>query len=249
MADHFARPLQLTRQEATAVRVRAAELLATAGVPEAPALASALAKLDAALGGSALVAVDAGGAPKNLAAVRDAAAGAARIRISYVDASGERSRRTIEPEAVFADTGHWYVVAWDTDADGERLFRVDRILEVTSQGTSFAPRGLQGAGRPLYTPGPSDVPVRLRLSSDARWVAEYYATEATRELEGGAIEATLPARDLDQVARLLLRLGSEAEVLEPPELRDRMRDLARRALQLYGAADAAGGRGSSRPRG
>ena len=38
MADHFARPLRLTRQEALAVYVRATELAATPGMPGAPAL-------------------------------------------------------------------------------------------------------------------------------------------------------------------------------------------------------------------
>jgi proteasome accessory factor C len=235
MADHFARPLQLTRQEATAIRLRAAELVATAGVSEAPALTSALAKLDAALGESPLVAVDAGAPPERLDAVRDAVASRSQIQIAYVDASGERSERTVDPEAVFADTGHWYVVAWDVGVDGERLFRVDRILEVHPTGATFVPRGLQGAGRPLYTPGPTDVPVRLRLAPDARWVAEYYATASVEEVGDGAVEATLPAADLDRIARLLLRLGSDAEVLEPPELRDRVRDLADRALRAYRA--------------
>ena len=44
MADHFARPLRLTRQEALAVYVRATELAATPGMPGAPALTSALAE-------------------------------------------------------------------------------------------------------------------------------------------------------------------------------------------------------------
>jgi proteasome accessory factor C len=54
MADHFARPLRLTRQEALAVYVRATELAATPGIPVAPALTAALAKLRAALGPEAL---------------------------------------------------------------------------------------------------------------------------------------------------------------------------------------------------
>jgi proteasome accessory factor C len=235
MADHFARPLRITRQEAMAVRLRAAELLATPGVPEAPDLASAVAKLDEALGASALVAVGAGDPPRLLDAVRSASADHQRIKIAYVDAGGERSERVVDPESVFADTGHWYVTAWDTGADGERLLRVDRILELEPSGETFPPRGLQGAGRPLYSPGPHDVPVRLRLDPDARWVSEYYATSEVVELGDGVVEATLPAGDLEQIARLLLRLGPGAEVLEPPGLADRVRALARQALARYEA--------------
>src|SRR5213079_603322 len=54
MADHFARPLRLTRQEALAVYVRATELAATPGIPVAPALTGALAKLREALGPESL---------------------------------------------------------------------------------------------------------------------------------------------------------------------------------------------------
>src|SRR4029077_21220844 len=70
MADHFARPLRLTRQEALAVYVRATKLAATPGMPGAPALTNALTKLRAALGPEALgdeagiAAAEAGSAPQ-----------------------------------------------------------------------------------------------------------------------------------------------------------------------------------------
>src|SRR6476661_8573524 len=78
MADHFARPLRLTRQEALAVYVRATELAATPGIPVAPALTAALAKLRAALGPDALgeaagiAGAEPGTPPANLDAVRAA---------------------------------------------------------------------------------------------------------------------------------------------------------------------------------
>ena len=68
------------------------------------------------------------------------------------------------------------MAAWDSDADGERLFRADRIRRAARVGERFEPRGLAGAGRALYTPTTEDVPVRLALGPGARWIAEYYAT-------------------------------------------------------------------------
>ena len=47
------------------------------------------------------------------------------------------------------------------------------------------------------------------------------------------LEVTLPARQLGWVARLLLRVGSDAEVVAPPELADEVRDLASRTLARY----------------
>jgi len=64
-------------------------------------------------------------------------------------------------------------------------------------------------------------------------VGEYYATTEATETGDGSLEVILPAKQLGWVARLLLRVGPDAEVLDPPELVDLVRDLARRTLDRY----------------
>jgi predicted DNA-binding transcriptional regulator YafY len=64
-------------------------------------------------------------------------------------------------------------------------------------------------------------------------VAEYYATTDLVPLDDGSLEATLPARQTAWVARLLIRLGPDAEVLDPPELMKETRALAETALGRY----------------
>ncbi len=235
MAEHFARPLRLTRREALAVHVRATELLGTPGVPEAPALERALRRLGEALGETpGIEGADRGAPPAFLDPVREAANDRRRIAIDYVAGSSTvRTRRTIDPESVFSSLGNWYVAAWDVDADAERLFRIDRIASVDATDDRFDPRGLQGAGRQLYTPGAQDVQIRLLLRPEARWVAEYFVTTATTDRGDGSIEVTLPAKTLAWAARLLLRLGPDAQALEPAELHDEVAELARRTLALY----------------
>jgi predicted DNA-binding transcriptional regulator YafY len=241
MADHFSRPLRLTRQEAIALYIRGTELLATPGLPEAPALASALEKLRASLGpdvlgddGGVIALSDGGDPPAHLGLLRRASSAHRRVEIEYFAASTRRwSSRTIEPEEVFSSMGNWYVAAWDVDADSERLFRVDRIRAATDTGVAFEPRGLEGAGRPLYTPSATDVKARLLLHPSARWIAEYYATLDPVERDDGCLEVTLPAGDLGSVARLLLRVGSDATALDPPELSEHVSALAAEALANY----------------
>jgi proteasome accessory factor C len=242
MADYFARPLRLTRSEALSLYVRGTALAGVRGLAEAPALVSALDKLADGLGPDAL-----GELPRRVEAVgtdrvvgtldqlRAAADRHERLRIGYYSTSGaEASEREIDPEEVFSAIGNWYVAAWDHRSDAERLFRADRIRSVTPTGVRFEPRGLRGAGRPLYSPGGSDVSVILRLSAGARWVAEYYETAREDELIDGRLEVELPAGRLEWVERLLLRLGADAEVVAPEELRDRVRGLAARTRERYG---------------
>jgi proteasome accessory factor C len=240
MADQFSRPLRLTRSEALALYLRGTELLATPGLPDAPALRSALAKLADGLGPETLgeaariQTVESGRPAELLEQLREAARDRAGLEIEYFAAStNEWTVRAVDPEVVFASLGKWYVAAWDVTHDAERLFRADRIRSARRTGERFAPRGLAGAGRALYTPSEDDVPVRLLLRPAARWVAEYYSTADELELPDGSLEVTLPSRRLGWVAGLLLRLGSDAEVLMPPDLRERVKDLAGRALERY----------------
>jgi len=243
MADHFSRPLRLTRSEALSLYLRGTELVATPGLPEAPALASALRKLREELGPETLGDAESrietaggGGGPEHLALLRRAAGSHAALQIEYyAPSTGTLSSRVIEPEEVFASLGNWYVAAWDLGADAERLFRADRIRSAEPTGATFAPRGLEGVGRPLYTPRPEDLPVRLRLRPAARWIAEYYTSMDPREADDGCLEVTLPTSRLGWVARLLLRAGADAEVLSPPELDAEVRDLAERTLERYRA--------------
>jgi proteasome accessory factor C len=238
MADHFSRPVRLTRGEALALYLRGTELLGAPGLSEAEALRSALDKLAATLGREALahLRVEVGrgaGEPKALGEVRRAVTARERIEIDHYSAARDAvTSRRIDPEHVFSALGNWYVVAWDHLADAERMFRVDRIREARPTGETFEPRGLLGQGRDLYTPTPQDIPVSLRLGPGARWVAEYYQVDRAVERDG-AVEVTLPTKDLAWVAKLLLRLRGEAQVLGPPELARAARGLAGETLGLY----------------
>ncbi|GAA1983416.1 YafY family protein [Microbacterium pumilum] len=65
-----------------------------------------------------------------------------RVRFAYVAASGEESRRRVEPYALAPADRHWYLVCWDLDRDDWRTFRVDRLADVFHTRVSFEPRPL-----------------------------------------------------------------------------------------------------------
>jgi len=240
MADYFSRPLRLTRNEAIALYLRGKAVLGTPGLQEAPALASALDKIATALGeelGDVASRVETAGtptAPESLELLRMAARERQRVQIEYYSASRDDvSIRTVDPEQIFTASGFWYVVAWDEDVEDTRTFRLDRIRDARVVEGSFVPRGLADARMRLYEPGPQDHHVRLRLGPGAGWVAEYYEAEIVDRSEDGSVEIDLPVMQLAWVVKLLLRLRGLAEVIEPDELRQRVRDEAAAALANY----------------
>jgi proteasome accessory factor C len=75
------------------------------------------------------------------------------------------------------------------------------------------------------------------VAPGAAWVCEYYPVEHSEPVTGGrfdgGLDLTLPLGDAEWLVGLLLGIGGEAEVVDPPELGERVRETARRALAAY----------------
>jgi proteasome accessory factor C len=75
--------------------------------------------------------------------------------------------------------------------------------------------------------------VTVLVPADARWVAETYPTDSVTEEPDGRLRLVLPVVSHRWLARLLVRLGGGARVLEPPELVGLGAAAAARTLQRY----------------
>src|SRR6185436_3860146 len=118
---------RLTPAEGFSVLAAGRALLAVPGAEATGPLASALSKLEAALGAAGSVSVELE-APPLLAVVRSAAEGRRRLAVEYFSAwRDEVTSRTIDPYVVFSQEGHWYVAAADSLRGDVRHFRVDRL--------------------------------------------------------------------------------------------------------------------------
>lgn len=65
-----------------------------------------------------------------------------RVRFSYTAASGEVTRRRVEPHALAPADRHWYLLCWDLERVDWRTFRVDRLRDVEHTRVLFDPRPL-----------------------------------------------------------------------------------------------------------
>lgn len=218
LAEYFARPVRLTPAEGLLLLGAGMALISTGEAPEA--LASAVAKLLAVLvpDGDSL-AVGLPPPPPAVALLSDAAAAGQVVRITYSSvASGETTERDIEPWRVFSALGNWYVAAGCRLAGAERLFRVDRIREAAVTGETFTPPPEPPPAEVRYVPRAEDVSAVLRLSPAAAWVTEYYPVDLLSSDERGKV-VRFSASDPAVCARLLVRLGDAAELLEGDEVR------------------------------
>jgi proteasome accessory factor C len=232
LGDHLARPRRLSAAEGFTVAASARAILAVPGADPEGALGRALAKLETVLGDRDRIAVDLD-EPTNLGVVRRAIAARERIEIDYYSASrDERTTRRVDPYAAFTSEGHWYMDGLCHLAGGARLFRIDRIQAVRLAGERFDAPEARSPGQ-VFVPGPEARVVRLSIPNSARWVVEAYPCTDVEERADGGLLVTLAVAGTAWLERLLLRLGPEAEVIDPPDLVDAGRRAAQRVLAAY----------------
>jgi predicted DNA-binding transcriptional regulator YafY len=65
-----------------------------------------------------------------------------RVRFTYTSASGEVSRRRVEPYTLAPADRHWYLLCWDVEREDWRTFRVDRVAGIEHLRVIFEPRPL-----------------------------------------------------------------------------------------------------------
>lgn len=258
-------PLLLDDREAAATVVALlAGAAGAAGTAEGngDALLGALAKIDRvlpnrlrhqvrALSGSVAFFERGGDAadPDVLMALARACRDGVEASFDYPDRSGGTARkRRVEPYRLVASDRRWYLLAYDLDRDDWRTFRVDRIGDVAARTWQFAPRPAPDAA--VYVQeGVADrvYPHRARflLHAPAATVrAQIPASAAVVRPRGDERCEVAAGADtgLDAVLLHVLLLGHDFEVLDPPELADRCRVLARR-LRAAGTAPPSEGDG------
>lgn len=169
---------------------------------------------------------------------------ARRIRVRYESWTGS-VERDIEPLGLTLKAGAWYLVA---QVGGKpRTYRVSAIqsLDLTQEtfarpadfdlaaywsrwAKDFEARLYRGQARLRLSPGGLR---RLALLAPA--VAEAGARSAGPPDTDGWMAVEIPIESIDHAAGEILKLGAEAEVVAPPELRLKMAQTAGRLAALY----------------
>jgi proteasome accessory factor C len=241
----FDRPLRLTPTQGLALVTAGTGLADLPGFDPGGPLATGLAKVAAVLGvePGRTVEVELGPADEDvLGLLLEASRQGRAVELDYYSyGRDERSRRVVEPWRVYHDEGNWYLEAWCRTADGERVFRVDRIswargLDEVVERTAEPPT------LGVFSPDPDDPAVTLELDAAAAWVPERYPCSEVTPLPEGGVRVRITVTARPWLERLLVRLGPHARVLDAdPALADAGRDAARRIRERYGRRPAGDG--------
>jgi predicted DNA-binding transcriptional regulator YafY len=169
--------------------------------------------------------------PGILTGVAQACRDEERLRFAYTAQNGERSARHVEPHRLVSLGHRWYLVAYDLGRSDWRSFRVDRLDNLRTTGMRFQPRELPAEDAVAFVrAGLDNLPTRRRVevlvhapSATVESVVGRWAT--VEEVNSTSCRMRMTVENLDWPALTLGAVGAEFEVIRPPELADRIREL------------------------
>ncbi len=157
------------------------------------------------------------------------------LRFHYQDRGGQASVRAVEPHRLVHTGRRWYLVAWDAGRNDWRTFRVDRIQPKLSTGARFAPRQPPDGDYAAYVsrsvafaPYPHQAKVKLYASVEMAAERIPAAVGLLEAIDEQTCMLHTGASSLDMLSVFMAMVGFEFEVHEPPELAERIRQLAGR---------------------
>jgi proteasome accessory factor C len=85
----------------------------------------------------------------------------------------------------------------------------------------------------LFDADPSLPAATLVIAAGAAWMREYYPVRVNREFPDGGCEVAMTYASDEWMARLILGLGADVQVIGPDSLVQRVRDAAEAAVAAY----------------
>jgi predicted DNA-binding transcriptional regulator YafY len=165
-----------------------------------------------------------------------------RVRIRYEDRTRKETTRAIDPLGLVSKAGVWYLIARLSEELEMRSFRVERMRSADELPTRFERPldfDLEAYWRDTSAKFVRNSPeyfVTLRTGRDTiESVTLYWTSEILEQNEdGGTIRVAFPGPEA--AAYQVLAWGALVTIVEPLELRARIVERAREALERHGSA-------------
>ena len=151
------------------------------------------------------------------------------------------ARRRVQPYHLAHRENLWYLIGFDSGRAALRTFALPRISNPIVLKTSFI-RPVDFSPEKFFASalgvlgGERDYRVVIRFSptvADRVREREWHESQEMRDLRDGRLELRLRLGALPEIERWVLTWGGDAEVVQPKELRNRLRKTAGTLLKLY----------------
>ena len=155
------------------------------------------------------------------------------IKFRYYAPSGE-SERTVEPYYLVFRWSSWYLWAWCLKRKDFRLFKLNRMdgVQITEKNFKCRDATMPDLSNEKIFPG--GIKVKALFEADQKWrLIEEFGTSCFTENDDGRLLFTADYTDMENLITWILTFGDKAEVIEPEEVRERVRTAIEAMIKNY----------------
>ncbi|MCR4786954.1 MAG: YafY family transcriptional regulator [Lachnospiraceae bacterium] len=155
------------------------------------------------------------------------------IRFRYYASTGE-SDRTVEPYYLVFRWSSWYLWGWCKKRKDYRLFKLNRMDKVHETDKVFECREASMPDLSNEKIFPGGIKVKALFDADQKWrLVEEFGTSCFSENDDGRLLFTADYTDMDNLITWIMTFGEKAEVLEPEEVRVKIRAMIEAMRKNY----------------
>lgn len=161
-------------------------------------------------------------APK-IETIQDAIGDRHLVKFRYYAPSGE-TERTVEPYYLVFRWSSWYLWGWCLKRKDYRLFKLNRMDQVCRIDKTFVCREASMPDLSNEKIFPGGIKVKALFEADQKWrLVEEFGTSCFTENDDGRLLFTADYTDVENLITWIMTFGDKAEVLEPGEVREKVR--------------------------
>jgi len=157
------------------------------------------------------------------------------VEFTYGNLKGEKTLREAEPMTLLFKGYAWYLLGYCRLREDFRSFKLSRISELTVLDQEFTRRKYSYREFPISkNHNNSPIHLKLRYSPEARPnVEEYFNPENITYQDDGRLIVEVDWPEDEWVYGHILSYGEQVEVLEPKEIREKIRKRVAKLYEVY----------------
>lgn len=165
--------------------------------------------------------------------IRAAIDGKHRIEFDYFAPRGE-SHRSIEPYYLVFHWTSWYVWGWCESRNSFRLFKLNRIDQITVSQEHFTERPVPMPELRSEQIFPGGIEVKALFTPDCKWrLFEEFGKDCFVECEDGRLLFHATYTDKEYLVSWLMTFGEKVILLEPQEIKKEIKEKIRKMWDNY----------------
>jgi predicted DNA-binding transcriptional regulator YafY len=172
----------------------------------------------------------------NVASIKKAIENHKEVEFVYIDSSGVRTSRCVEPYSLLLKAQKWYLYAWCSTRQDFRLFKLSRVSGLKVADRIYQPRELSMEQLSFDEPWKSSenmISLELVFEKEMESIVVEWFGEEIEKQEDGKLLAKMLIPENNWLYGFILSFGGGVEVINPPHIRKILADIAKDIYAKY----------------